>query len=77
MIREQLLLAIATSVEVVVGDFADGTHVVRGLDAMSVNKIADAVLQFIGNPPLDDACRNYSMGEYSRANLAAFVNDVR
>lgn len=77
MIREQLLLAIATSVEVVVQDHADGARIVRGLDATSVNKIADAVLQFIGNPPLDDACRYYSMGEYSRANLAAFANDVR
>lgn len=77
MIREQLLLAIATSVEVVVQDHADGARIVRGLDATSVNKIADAVLLFVGNPPLDDTCRNYSLGAYSRGNLAAFVSDVR
>lgn len=77
MVREHLLLAIATSVEVVVQDHADGSRIVHGLDAASVNKIADAVLKFISDPPLDDACRNYSAGAYSRANLEAFVIDVR
>ena len=77
MVKEQLMLAIAKSVERVVGEHADGSRTVAGLDAATTEKIANAVITFLANPPLDDSCRNYGLGSYSRANLEAFVNDIR
>ena len=77
MIREQLLLAIAKSVEVVVEEHKDGSRTVSGLDAKRTEQIADAVLAFLRDPPIDDNCRNFVAGEYSRRNLVSFVEDIR
>lgn len=77
MVREQLLLAISRSVEVLVGEHADGSKTVRGLDTATTELIATAVLKFLSDPPLDDGCRNYIAGLYSRRNLEAFVEDIR
>jgi hypothetical protein len=77
MIKEQLMLAIARGAERVVQDHAEGSQTVRGLDASTVERIANAVLAFVADPPLGEDCRNYRLGGYSRANLEAFVNDIR
>lgn len=77
MVREQLLLAIANSIEVVVRENDDGSKITCGLGTETTERIAAAVLAFLRDPPLDDSCRNYTAGEYSRRNLEAFVDDIR
>ena len=77
VVKEQLMLAIAKSVERVVAVHENGSRTVYGLDAATTEKIANAVLAFIADPPIDDSCRNYDAGLYSRRNLEAFAEDMR
>lgn len=75
--RDDLVQAIAASVRVVVAEHEDGMRTVRGLDEETAEKIADAVLKWIGQVPYEGfAADNYSAGLYSRRNVAALIEDI-
>jgi hypothetical protein len=75
--RDDLVQVIAASTQVVVGEHADGTRTVRGLDEDTSEKIADAVLKWIGQVPYEGfAADNYSAGLYSRRNIEALIEDI-
>ena len=75
--RDDLVKAIAASTQVVVGEHADGTRTVRGLDDEISEKIADAVLKWIAEVPYEGfIAENYNAGLYSRRNVAALIEDI-
>jgi hypothetical protein len=75
--RDDLIQAIAASTQVVVAEHEDGTRTVRGLDEDTSEKIASAVLKWLGQVPYDGfIAENYSAGLYSRRNVAALIEDI-
>ena len=75
--RDDLVKAIAASTQVVVAEHDDGSRIVRGLDEETSEKIATAVLKWIGEVPHEGfAAENYVAGLYSRRNVAALIEDI-
>lgn len=75
--RDEMEVAIAKSVEVVVATHTDGTQTVRGLDADTVADIAAAIMQWLRTVPLDGyIAEGYAAGLYSRENVQALVDDI-
>ena len=75
--RDDLVQAIAASTQIVVAEHEDGTKTVRGLDEETAERIAKAVLRWLGGVPHDGfLAENYSAGLYSRRNVAALIEDI-